>query len=204
MASLYGAAIRRSALVVCVPFDRGSSCQTLSTAGAKSFRISPSIPFGVLIIPKKQKQEQNIGRTFKVHRKNARKESIWKVNLKPRLRRKMESRDESTESEKQFFSWRIKKGDSVMNRKDAIRARAARSQRSKPQGIKMKDGTRKGANKKCGTMADGREFVEAAIRDLAAEGFIRDSGRKRNGQIVWVCTGKPYPGDDDPKAGRRP
>ena len=33
----------------------------------------------------------------------------------------MESRDESTESEKQFFSWRIKKGDSVMNRKDAIR-----------------------------------------------------------------------------------
>ena len=86
MASLYGAAIRRSALVVCMPFDRGPSCQTLSTAGAKSLRISPSIRFGVLIIPKKLKQEQNIGRAFKVHRKNARKNSIEKAHLNCRTR----------------------------------------------------------------------------------------------------------------------
>ena len=72
--------------MVCVPFDRGPSCQTLSTAGAKSFRVSPSIRFGVHIIPKKQKQEQNIGRTFKVHRKNARKDPIEKAHLNQRRR----------------------------------------------------------------------------------------------------------------------
>jgi hypothetical protein len=82
MASLYGAAIRRSTLVVYVPFDWGPSCQTLSTAGARSFRVSPSIRFVVLVFPKKQKQEQNVGRTFKVHRKNAKKDSICKAHLK--------------------------------------------------------------------------------------------------------------------------
>jgi hypothetical protein len=69
-----------------MPLDRHPSCQTLSTAGADSFRVSPSIRFGVLIIPKKQKQEQKVGCTFKVHRKNARKDSIEKAHLNHRRR----------------------------------------------------------------------------------------------------------------------
>jgi hypothetical protein len=103
-----------------MPVDRHPSRQALSAAGADSFRVSPSPRFGVLVFPKKQKQEQNMGCTIKVHRKNERKVSIEKAHLEPRLRRKKESKDESTESEKQFFSWRITKGDNVMNRKDAI------------------------------------------------------------------------------------
>jgi hypothetical protein len=54
-------------------------------AGAKSFRISPSIRFSLQIVPKKQrKQEQKVGCTFKVRRKNARKNSICKAHLKNR------------------------------------------------------------------------------------------------------------------------
>jgi hypothetical protein len=30
------------------------------------------------------------------------------------------------------------------------------------------------------------ELVEAALRDMAAKGHIRDSGLRRDGQIVWV------------------
>src|SRR5215831_11465476 len=87
MASLYGAAIWRSALVVFVPFNGGPSRQTLSTAGAESFRISPSLRFSLQIVPKKQrKQEQKVGCTFKVRRKNARKNSICKAHLKNRRR----------------------------------------------------------------------------------------------------------------------
>ena len=32
------------------------------------------------------------------------------------------------------------------------------------------------------------EEVRAARASLVAEGLIRDSGRRRNGQIVWVIT----------------
>src|SRR5450759_1549971 len=61
-----------------------------------------------------------MGCNFKVHRKNERSVSIDKAHLKHRSTRKKEPKGESAEGEKQFFSWRITKGDSVMNRKDAI------------------------------------------------------------------------------------
>jgi hypothetical protein len=32
------------------------------------------------------------------------------------------------------------------------------------------------------------EQAQEALASLAAEGLIYDSGRRRNGQIVWVCT----------------
>src|SRR5665811_1286462 len=51
------------------------SCQALSAAGAESFRVSPSLRFGILIIPKKQKQEQNMGCNLKATRQMARDES---------------------------------------------------------------------------------------------------------------------------------
>jgi hypothetical protein len=33
-----------------------------------------------------------------------------------------------------------------------------------------------------------RSKVRAAREELVAEGLLRDSGRRRNGQIVWVIT----------------
>ena len=32
------------------------------------------------------------------------------------------------------------------------------------------------------------EECEAIIQEMVAEGYLRDSGRRRNGQIVWVST----------------
>jgi chromosome segregation and condensation protein ScpB len=39
-----------------------------------------------------------------------------------------------------------------------------------------------------------REEIETTIQSLVERGLVRDSGRRRNGQIVWVITelGKVY------------
>ena len=74
-------------------------------AGAKSFRISPSIRFSLQIVPKKQKQEQNIGRTFKVCRKNARKNSICKAHLKNRRRTNSDGMRSNIERPKRMGVW---------------------------------------------------------------------------------------------------
>jgi hypothetical protein len=44
---------------------------------------------------------------------------------------------------------------------------------------------------KCGTVqpptkAEIRASVEADIREAVREGWLRDSGRRRNGEIVWI------------------
>jgi hypothetical protein len=50
---------------------------------------------------------------------------------------------------------------------------------------------------------DYRQKVGAAIDGLVRKGFLRDSGRRRHGQIVWVLTelGKRLRPDDFPDDG---